>query len=334
MDLYTKYDSVFKLYGIHQPEVIAKHWQEPHRYYHNEGHLAHLIKEIEQLYNRQEINEEQRDALLVTAYFHDVIYDPTRDDNEERSAEFFIQMADSHPNTQLVKEMILDTRDHEAKSELSEKFIQLDMQIVANASFPQLLDWERKIFKEYQYLDYEIYRQGRLDLLQKFKAKFPQNATNLQHLIDYLEKHRPNIGLYPGSFNPFHNGHLNILQKGEQIFDKVIVARGINPNKKDVDMSELHLKVLKYRQTDTYSGFLTHYLTRKEGYANVTLIRGLRNGDDLDYEVNQLRFMEDMKPDIKLVFITCDKEFEHISSTALKNLNKLDPSFSDKYAPN
>lgn len=334
MNLYTKYDSVFKLFGIARPELVAQHWQEPHRYYHNEEHLAHLIGGIEQLYNKQQIDEEQRDTLLITAYFHDVIYDPTRNDNEERSADFFIQMADSHPNTQLVKEMILDTRNHEASSELSATFINLDMQVVSNSSFSELLAWERKIFKEYQYLDYEIYRQGRLDLLQNIKNKFPQNATNIQHLIDYLKTHRPNIGLYPGSFNPFHNGHLNILEKGEQIFDKVIVARGINPSKMDVNASELHLKVLKYRQTDTYSGFLTHYLTRKEGLANITLIRGLRNGDDLDYEVNQLRFMEDMKPDIKLIFITCDKEFEHISSTALKNLNKLDPDFSSRYTPN
>ena len=52
-------------------------------------------------------------------------------------------------------------------------------------------------------------------------------------MIDILETWRPKIGLYAGSFNPFHKGHLNIIMKAEEIFDKVIIARGINPTKKN-----------------------------------------------------------------------------------------------------
>lgn len=52
-------------------------------------------------------------------------------------------------------------------------------------------------------------------------------------------------------------------------------------------------------------------------------MKGLRNGDDLDYEVNQLRFMEEMYPELKAVFIQCNKEYEHISSSSLRNLERI-----------
>jgi phosphopantetheine adenylyltransferase len=62
-------------------------------------------------------------------------------------------------------------------------------------------------------------------------------------------------------------------------------------------------------------------------------VKGLRNGDDLDYEVNQLRFMEEMYPELKVVFIQCDKEYEHISSSALRNLERIQIGLSKKYIP-
>jgi phosphopantetheine adenylyltransferase len=91
--------------------------------------------------------------------------------------------------------------------------------------------------------------------------------------------------------------------------------------------------VLQFRQHEEFAGLLTDYLATKEEHADVTLVRGLRNGDDLDYEVNQLRFMEEMKPDLKVVFIRCDKQFEHISSSAIRNLEKINKGLGDKYLP-
>ena len=55
---------------------------------------------------------------------------------------------------------------------------------------------------------------------------------------------------------------------------------------------------------------------------DVTLIRGLRNSTDLQYELTQYRFLQELKPDIKVVSIFCDKEYEHISSSAIRNLSK------------
>lgn len=159
------------------------------------------------------------------------------------------------------------------------------------------------------------------------------------------------IAVYPGSFNPFTIGHLNVLQKAEAIFGEgnVIIAVGVNPDKitstvnspsaantafiAGMDPRVTNIKNnLPSKKVEGFVGFLTDYIREKEqeGY-HVTIVKGLRNGDDLDYEINQLRFMEEMKKDIKIMFIPCDKNFEHISSSAYRALEKVRAGSGHKY---
>lgn len=128
------------------------------------------------------------------------------------------------------------------------------------------------------------------------------------------------IAIYPGSFNPFTIGHLNILEKAEDTFGKenVIIAVGKN-SKKDTSGVNRVATIqanLPSRQVEEYSGLLAEYVWEKEtqGY-DVTIIRGLRNGFDLQYETNLLRALQDFKPDLKVIFYLCDKQFDHISSS-------------------
>jgi pantetheine-phosphate adenylyltransferase len=144
------------------------------------------------------------------------------------------------------------------------------------------------------------------------------------------------IAIYPGSFNPIHIGHLNIIQKTERIFGKgnVIIVIGINPDKISPEKRDKYIEDKKLeaheiskridRQVIVYNKFL-HELVEdyeKLGY-NVVIVRGLRNGSDLDYEVNQMRFINDFKQNINIIFISPDKEFEHISSSSINKIKEF-----------
>lgn len=331
---YEAHEPLFRKFGMSDQAVarVARGWREKHRYYHTETHLQFLVNQVDGQYREGRLQDRDRDILLMAAFFHDVVYDPMAADNEEQSARLLDGLT-QHPDKEAIQSIILDTRRHEPSGALSELFCKWDMAVVTDSTLPELIAWERAIFKEYQFADYGQYKTGRIAFLERCRQKYPQNTENLQALIGYVGYYKPKVGIYPGSFNPFHNGHLNILEKAERIFDKVIIARGINPEKEEAAQKITWPAMLQFRQHEEFSGLLTDYLAAKEEHADITLVRGLRNGDDLDYEVNQLRFMEEMKPDLKVVFIRCDKQFEHISSSAIRNLEKINKGLGDKYLP-
>lgn len=145
------------------------------------------------------------------------------------------------------------------------------------------------------------------------------------------------LAIYAGSFNPFHIGHLNIVEKAEKVFGKgnVLIAIGVNPEKSKSEnlllrASEINSKT--GRPVEVYTTFLHELVEKKEseGY-KVVLVRGLRNGDDLAYEDNQLKFINDFKKDIDVVFFRCDEQFAHISSSAIRNLQSFRSGSGDKY---
>jgi len=145
------------------------------------------------------------------------------------------------------------------------------------------------------------------------------------------------LAIYAGSFNPFTIGHLNIVEKAERVFDKgnVLIAIGVNPEKSNSGgdlLRSLEISEKIGRNVEVYTTFLHEFIEKKEseGY-KVVLIRGLRNGDDLAYEDNQLKFINDFKKDIDVVFFRCDDQFKHISSSAVRNLQSFRPGSGDKY---
>lgn len=184
----------------------------------------------------------------------------------------------------------------------------------AKLSFSKQMENERKIFSQYQHFDFTEYKKARLLHLKNINEDKKLNA-----LIDYVNSYVPRIAVFPGSFKPFHKGHYNVLQKAEQIFDKVIIAFGKNPEK-DKKIWPLP-KTLKNRQICEYNGLLTDFVTSLK--YDVTVVRGLRNSTDFQYEQNQYRYIQELKPGIKIINIFCDKEFEHISSSGIRTLEQF-----------
>lgn len=145
----------------------------------------------------------------------------------------------------------------------------------------------------------------------------------------------PTVGLYAGSFNPLHVGHLSVIRQAMEIFDSFIVAKGINPEKSMVAPYPLPSKFLKSMNVEscTYTTLLTDFIKLLEhDYNNVVLVRGLRNGADLEYEQNLIAFLRGMYPKLKVATFYCDPSFRHISSSALRDIQKFSESEFKKYA--
>lgn len=142
------------------------------------------------------------------------------------------------------------------------------------------------------------------------------------------------IGLYPGSFDPFHIGHLDIVRQAQKVFDEVVVIRAVNPDKNapSSNLPEDFLNRMNV-QVSSQCGLITNYVKalETEGH-DVTLIRGLRSGADLAYEQNLVAFMRNMHPQLKVVFFLCDPKFQHISSSALRGIQQFSEEEYRKYA--
>lgn len=299
-----------RLQDLNFDDIVLKRYQEHHRYYHTVNHLTDVIS---YLLNENVLDDE----LFLASVYHDAVYNPKANDNEEKSAELFLNESKhsklNKSQIDLVYQLILDTKTHKPSNLKSEFLIQADLNIL-NQPLSKLLEYEHQIFKEYQFADFKIYQKNRIDVLKQLNSN-----GKLNPLIEYVSSKKPSIGIFCGSFNPFHKGHFNVLQKAERIFDKVIIAFGKNPEKNDRtwDVPE----IIKNRQIETYNGLLTDFV-QSLNY-DVVVVKGLRNSTDFQYEQNQYRYLQELMPGIKIINVFCDKEFEHISSSGIRTLEKF-----------
>jgi pantetheine-phosphate adenylyltransferase len=130
------------------------------------------------------------------------------------------------------------------------------------------------------------------------------------------------VAIYPGSFDPITNGHLSLLRRGLQIFDKIIVAIAINPDKKPlftleerVDILTAVLKDYPRTQIDHFQGLLVDYVQRQE--SNV-ILRGLRALSDFEYEFQLALMNRKLSQKVQTVFMMTDYKWFYISSTIIK----------------
>ena len=310
-------------------DKVFSAYQQPHRYFHT---LSHLLS-ICQLLQESSRPQKETAELLLVALFHDIYWYPQGKENEKHSAEIFDALLPSlgailpEASRKAIHQIILSSKGQTAISDTARKFHECDCDVLLHGSPVDLLAYEFQIFREFQHLNMVDYRKGRGGFFDRFSRRFPECRANMRFLIEYLERRRPRVGIYAGSFNPFHIGHLSILQKAELMFDKVIVAVGINPEKHPArkgaiaDEDSLRVqKLLPFHEVVFFDNLMVDLLDKESEFCDVTLVRGLRNGYDLDYEMSQQCFMQAMRPETHSVYIPCDKSLEHISSSALRGL--------------
>lgn len=307
-------------------ERLERAWHEPHRCYHGADHLRKLA---EMIVMNSYLGAEA-DRLLTIALFHDAVYDPYSSKNEQRSADLYKSLVKPEKFDQVVYDTILDTTDHTkmASSQTSLIFLELDLHTLLYGTVDEMIADSKLIMREYGKTDWTTFKQGRLAFMQRIvpHLKKINPGTKIDGYVAWLTHWTPRIAAFAGTFNPFHRGHLDVLQKAERMFDKVIVVAGVNPNKEQSSDRRDYLgsleELLPNNQIESFGGFLTDWV-RSQPYP-ITIVKGLRNPSDFDSEKLQLRYMEDLDPEISISYVISDRKWEHVSSSGIKMVNAIE----------
>jgi pantetheine-phosphate adenylyltransferase len=141
------------------------------------------------------------------------------------------------------------------------------------------------------------------------------------------------IAVYPGSFDPITNGHIDILKRATRLFDKIIIAVLENPAKQPLLDVKTRVELIKDAivglpkvQVDHFSGLTVCYAVEKN--ASV-LIRGLRAVSDFEKELQMSQANHNINPDIETVFLMCSLEYAFLSSSIVKEICFLGGDISD-----
>lgn len=133
------------------------------------------------------------------------------------------------------------------------------------------------------------------------------------------------IAVYPGSFNPWHEGHHDVLKKALKVFDRVIIAVGENPDKPLTQATAI-ANISNEFESDRriavvpFSGLLVDFV---KDVGATAVVRGIRNGVDLEYERTQQYWNEDLGIKIPTVCFITDRKLTHISSSAIRAVEKV-----------
>ncbi|HXX80477.1 MAG TPA: pantetheine-phosphate adenylyltransferase [Thermodesulfovibrionales bacterium] len=129
-------------------------------------------------------------------------------------------------------------------------------------------------------------------------------------------------GIYPGTFDPITNGHLDLVQRGLRIFDEIIVAVAPSPKKQPLFTIEERLKLIReavksYKnvQVEAFNGLLVGYAKSKNG---VAIIRGLRAVSDFEYELQMALMNRRLDMSVETVFLMPSEEYSFLTSTIVK----------------
>ena len=142
--------------------------------------------------------------------------------------------------------------------------------------------------------------------------------------------------VYPGTFDPVHNGHLDIAKKAAELFDELILVVAVNQEKSPlfsdverVDLIKKSLSKVKNIRIDTFDGLIVDFVRSTD---SVAIIRGLRHVSDFEFEFQMAMMNFNLNPNIKSMFMMPDEKYIHLNSTVIKDVARLGGNISD-YVP-
>jgi len=133
--------------------------------------------------------------------------------------------------------------------------------------------------------------------------------------------------VYPGSYDPLTNGHIDIIERGLKIFDKITVAVLMNPQKNYLFELEERLEILNHTfednsriEVDFFEGLLVDYLNRKK---ITTVVRGLRAISDFEVEFQMALMNRRISPEVETIFLVPSVNYSFLSSRLVKEIYQL-----------
>ena len=146
--------------------------------------------------------------------------------------------------------------------------------------------------------------------------------------------------IYPGSFDPVTNGHIDIIKRGLKIFDKIIVTILVNPAKKTLFSVEERIDLLKKSletvigngrvEIDSYGGLLVDYAVKRDAHA---ILRGMRAVSDFEYEFQMALMNRKLNRDVQTVFLMTGLRWIFTSSSIIKEAAKFGGDIADMVPP-
>jgi pantetheine-phosphate adenylyltransferase len=144
------------------------------------------------------------------------------------------------------------------------------------------------------------------------------------------------LALFPASFDPITNGHLDLIQRSRALFDEVVLALARNVSKTATFTNEERLAILEEVTKDmpdvsvqVFDGLVVHYAQQIGATA---IIRGLRAIADFEYEFEMALMNKHLAPDVEIVFFMTSQEYLYVSSSRLKELVRFGASI-DEFVP-
>lgn len=139
--------------------------------------------------------------------------------------------------------------------------------------------------------------------------------------------HSASLAVFPGSFDPITNGHVDIIRRGLSVFDSVTVAILVNQEKKPLFTVDERVGIIREVwadeprvQVDTFSGLLVDYATR---VGASVIVRGLRAISDFEYEFQMALMNRRLQPHVETVFMMPAEKYSYLSSRLVKEVFQL-----------